>query len=67
MELREVEYVRGDGATSLFPLDYLAAFVKSVKTQSLVVQLGTDYPIRMDWDGATKGTYLCGPRIETPA
>ena len=64
----DVEYIRGDEgqATSLFPLDYLASFLKSVKTGPLVVQLGTDYPIRVDWDGATKGTYLCAPRIETP-
>ena len=66
-----VDYVQGEEgrATSLFPLDYLAAFVKAVreaKVEELVVQLGTDYPIRVDWDGAVKGTYLCAPRIETP-
>ncbi len=66
-----VDYVQGEEgkASSLFPLDYLAAFVKAVrdaKVEELVVQLGTDYPIRVDWDGAVKGTYLCAPRIETP-
>ncbi len=64
-----VDYVQGEEgrATSLFPLDYLAAFVKAVrdaKVEELVVQLGTDYPVRVDWDGAVKGTYLCAPRIE---
>jgi prefoldin subunit 5 len=66
-----VDYVQGEEgrATSLFPLDYLAAFVKAVrdaKVEEIVLQLGTDYPIRVDWDGAVKGTYLCAPRIETP-
>ncbi len=63
----DVAYVQGEegNATSLFPLDYLSAFVKAAKTGPLVVQLGTDYPIRVDWDGPTKGTWLCAPRIET--
>ncbi len=63
----DVEYVRGDEgkATSLFPLDYVSAFVKAAKAGPLIVQLGTDYPIRVDWDGATKGMWLLAPRIET--
>ncbi len=66
----EVEYVQGEEgqASSLFPLDYFASFVKAARTakvERLVMQLGTDYPIRVGWDGATKGTYLCAPRIET--
>ena len=68
----DVAYVKTDGgtATSLFPLDYLGKFVKAVgprggKVEALTVQLGTDLPIRVDWDGATKGTWLCAPRIET--
>ncbi len=62
----EVEYVQGEEgqATSLFPLDYFSAFVKAAKAGPLVVRLGTDYPVRVDWDGATKGKYLLAPRIE---
>lgn len=55
-----------DAYTSLFPLDHLMAFLKVVKDEAkLVVRLGTDYPIRVDWDGVTKGTWLCAPRIES--
>ncbi len=63
----DVAYIQGEEgkASSLFPLDYLSAFVKAAKSGPLAVQLGTDVPIRVDWDGATKGTYLCAPRIET--
>ncbi len=66
----DVAYVHGgEGqATSLFPLDYFSAFVRAAKVakvEALVVQLGTDYPIRVDWEGPTKGTWLCAPRIET--
>lgn len=60
----EVE-MPGDTWTSLFPLDYLTAFLKVVKDEKLVVQLDTDYPIRVDWEGATRGTFLLAPRIET--
>ncbi len=59
----EVE-MTGDRHTSLFPLDYFQAFLKVVKAEQLVLRLGTDYPVRADWDGATKGTYLLAPRIE---
>ncbi len=55
-----------DSYSSLFPLDYLTAFLKTVKGEALVLCLGTDYPVRVDWDGTTKGTYLCAPRIEAP-
>ena len=65
---RDVEVVIGgdkDTYTSLFPLDYLEKFLKTVKGETLSVDLGTDYPLRADWDGATKGTFLLAPRIET--
>ncbi len=55
-----------DSHSSLFPLDYVTAFLKTVKGEALVLRLGTDYPVRMDWDGTTKGAYLCAPRIESP-
>ncbi len=51
--------------SSLFPLDYLAAFLKVAKGEVLTLRLGTDYPLRADWEGATRGTYLLAPRIET--
>ncbi len=65
----DVAYVQGDEgrATSLYPLDYLTKFLKAVKAariENLVVQLGTDLPVRVDWDGTVKGTWLCAPRIE---
>ena len=50
---------------SMFPIDYLTAFLKAVKDERLVLRLGTDYPLRVDWDGITKGTYLLAPRIES--
>ncbi len=59
----EVE-ISGDRDTSLFPLDSLQAFLKAVKAEQRVLHLGTDYPVRADWEGATKGTYLSAPRIE---
>ncbi len=62
-----IEKVQYDGATyrSLFPLDYVCNFMKTMKGNRLRFYLGTDYPVRMDWTGpATKGTWLCAPRIE---
>ncbi len=65
-ETCEVE-MSGDKWTSLFPLDYFGTFLKVVKGERLVVCLGTDYPVRVDWEGTTKGTYLLAPRIEESA
>ena len=63
----EVEWVRrtADKHTSLFPLDYLTGVLKTVKQNRLTISLGTDYPIRLDWEGVTKGTVLVAPRIES--
>jgi proliferating cell nuclear antigen len=63
----EVEWVKrtGDKHTSLFPLDYLTNVLKTVKQNRLTISLGTDYPIRLDWEGVTKGTVLVAPRIES--
>jgi proliferating cell nuclear antigen len=63
----EVEWVRrtADKHTSLFPLDYLTNVLKTVKQNRLTISLGTDYPIRLDWEGVTKGTVLVAPRIES--
>jgi proliferating cell nuclear antigen len=63
----EVEFQGSEEAySSLFALDYLISFLKTVKHETLVLRLGTDFPVRVDWVGTTRGTYLCAPRIETP-
>lgn len=56
-------------ASSLYPLDYLTTIVKALKAKDAfaTVSLGTDYPLKIEWDGpVTKGTYLLAPRIESP-
>ena len=50
---------------SIYPLEYLTDFLKAVKDERLVLQLSDDAPLRADWDGVTKGTYLLAPRIES--
>jgi proliferating cell nuclear antigen len=54
---------------SLFSLDYFANMAKVVKgSEPLVLNLGTDYPVKMEFDIADgKGhiTYLLAPRIES--
>ena len=57
-----------DKVRSLFSLDYFANMVKAAKSsQSLTIHLGSDYPVRLEFDIA-KGnghvTYLLAPRIE---
>ncbi len=62
-----IEKVQYDGGTyrSLFPLDYVCNFMKTMKGNRLRIHLGTDYPVRIDWTGpTTRGTWLCAPRIE---
>lgn len=52
---------------SLFPLDYLLNVAKTLKGSRLILSIGNDYPLRIDWDGPhTRGTYLTAPRIESP-
>ncbi len=48
----------------LFPLDHLMGFIKRVKDEELRIRLGTDFPSRVDWDGATRGSWLLAPRVE---
>ncbi len=62
-----IEKVQYDGGTyrSLFPLDYVCNFMKTMKGNRLKIHLATDYPVRIDWTGpTTRGTWLCAPRIE---
>ena len=63
-----VEYVTTvtEDYRSLFPLDYLVNIAKTVRQSRLVLWLGTDFPLRIDWDGETRGTFLTAPRIEQP-
>lgn len=51
--------------SSLFPLDYLVSFLRTVKDEALTMHLGTDYPIRIQWTGTTAGTFLLAPRLES--
>ncbi len=62
----EVTYIDDDGEPhrSLFPLDYLFGFIKRVKDEELRIHLGTDFLLRVDWEGATRGSWLLAPRVE---
>lgn len=56
-------------AKSLFSLDYFSNMVKAAKSsQGIELHLGTDYPVRMEFDlagGNGHVTYLLAPRIES--
>lgn len=67
-----VEFVRGEhGRThrSVFPVAQdgdLLAVLKALKDDVLTVRMGTDVPLRIEWDGeTTTGVYLLAPRIES--
>ncbi len=53
---------------SMYPVDYLLKLVKAMESADyLTIYLGTDYPIKIEFDVATgkgKGYYLLAPRIE---
>lgn len=53
-------------ARSKFALDYLEAMVKAIKSETVTITMGTDYPLTMkyEYDGIT-GLYLLAPYIET--
>jgi proliferating cell nuclear antigen len=66
-----VEYVAGPhGEThrSMFPVagdGQLLPVLKALKDQVLTVRMGTDLPLRIEWEvGTSKGVYLIAPRIE---
>jgi len=54
---------------SLFSIDYFSNMIKPVKNEEpITIQMGTDNPIRVDFDIADKKghvTYLLAPRIES--
>lgn len=56
---QEVTHVHNDGEEHrpLFPLDYLMGFINRVKDEELRIHLETDFPVRVDWDVATWGTW----------
>ena len=66
-ELPAEVVVRGDGAKSMFSLDYLTLFMQAYKQASiktLRLELGTDFPVKMNGaDGSLDVTYLLAPRI----
>ncbi len=53
---------------SMYPVDYLLKLVKAMDSADyLTVYLGTDYPVKIEFDvaaGKGKGYYLLAPRIE---
>ncbi len=53
---------------SMYPVDYLLKLVKAMDSADyLTIYLGTDYPVKMEFDvaaGKGKGYYLLAPRIE---
>jgi len=52
---------------SMFPLDYLSRIVKEIKSDTVTIHLGNDFPVRMEFpiaDGKGDVTYLLAPRIE---
>ena len=53
---------------SLFSLDYFSDMIKVIKNENIVLYLGTDYPIKMEFDiaeGNGRAIYLLAPRIES--
>ncbi len=67
-DLEGVEWIGGnDPRKSAYPLEPLAGFLKTAKDDTLTVFLGTEYPLRIDWDSQTVGTYLLAPRVECDA
>ncbi len=54
-------------AKSLYPVDYLLKFTKAVNSDYLTINLGTDYPVKIDFtfsNGKGQGMFLLAPRIE---
>jgi hypothetical protein len=59
-----VTHVDNDGEQhrSLFHLDYLSGFIERAKEYELRIHMVTDFPLRVDWEGGTNGTWLLAPR-----
>jgi len=65
---KELIELSGGDCRSLFSLEYLSAMSKvAANASTLSLHLGTDYPLKMEFeiaDGGGKVTYLLAPRIE---
>jgi proliferating cell nuclear antigen len=68
------DVVRGEGADSIFSLDYITNdLIKSLKTvdvDEITIELGDQYPMRVLWekevnDETIEGTYFMAPRIQS--
>ena len=63
----ELEISADAPAHSMYPLDYFSNIVKVIPSESVEVQLDTDYPVKLLFDiaeGHAHITYLLAPRIE---
>jgi len=63
----EVMHLSGSDCRSLFSLEYLAAMAKGISSETLTLFIGTDYPLKMEFEiaeGFGKVIYLLAPRIE---
>ncbi|MGC8715578.1 MAG: DNA polymerase sliding clamp [Thermoplasmata archaeon] len=52
---------------SLYPVDYLLRFIKAINSEYVSVNLGTDYPVKIEFEicnGKGTGLFLLAPRIE---
>lgn len=53
---------------SLFSLDYFSDMVKTIKSEGIIIHLGNDFPVKMEFDiaeGEGHVMYLLAPRIES--
>ena len=63
----ELMHLSGSDCRSLFSLEYLAAMAKGISSETLTLFIGTDYPLKMEFeiaDGNGKVVYMLAPRIE---
>ena len=63
----ELGHLSGGDCRSLFSLEYLAAMAKGISSETLTLFIGTDYPLKMEFeiaDGSGRVIYLLAPRIE---
>jgi len=66
MTLTEDDLVKleGEDCRSMFSINYLMPMIKAVNTQSLKLSLGTDEPIKIEWDDEDMSVmYLLAPRV----
>ena len=62
-----LEYKFENSTRSLYSLDYFGNMIRSVNTDNVSFDIGTDYPIQLNFnipDYNIKGSYLIAPRIE---